>query len=309
MRKTLALIVALCVGSAIGGCNSNSNNKDNKVAPPAEETRVNPNWELKLQSKCAESVTAAQGNCVGEYGFTVLTDGHYKVGPGPKKEIREGTLTAEEMELLNKALAPSLSITSAEPDNRQDIAAGDSDDTITLTRGESNLNLLETKGTNLYYANASADDAKAIHDVVRKLALKYYALPFPEPCMDGASALETLYTSLQSCNADADCTYLDDQFNVLPSSSPTPVITDDCTMVRSLSVANASLVASKRDTLIAQWNELSNSCGEKFRRQDCVQMTQFQPNNRAPICSQGTCQVPQASSTSPTSPTSSTSFR
>ena len=298
MRKTLALIVALCVGSAIGGCNSNSNNKDNKVAPPAEETRVNPNWELKLQSKCAESVTAAQGNCVGEYGFTVLTDGHYKVGPGPKKEIREGTLTAEEMELLNKALAPSLSITLAEPDNRQDIAAGESDDTITLTRGESNLNLLETKGTNLYYANASADDAKAIHDVVRKLALKYYALPFPEPCMDGASTLQSFYTTLQSCNADADCTYLDSQFKAMPSSSTEWVITDDCMMVKPLAVANATLVASNMNKLIESWNELNTSCGEKFRRGECTQSVGFQPNNRAPICSQGTCQAPPASSAS-----------
>jgi len=290
MRKTLALMMALCVGSAISGCNSNSNVKDNKVAPPAEEVRLNPNWELKLQSKCPENVP--HESCLGDYGFTVLTNGHYQIGPGPKNEIREGTLTAEEMALLSVAIAPSLAANSAEADNHQNIDAGESDDVVTLTRGGSSLAvLLKTKGTDLYYANASADDAKAIHNVVRKLALKYYALPFPDTCIDGATTLQTLYTSLQSCTADADCTYLDGSFNVIPSNSADWIITDDCSMLRPLTVANSTMVASNQDKLIESLNELRTSCGDKFQRQECTQQAGFQPNNQAPICSQGTCQA------------------
>lgn len=294
MRKTLALVVALCVGSAIGGCNSNSNNKDNKVAPPPEAPHVNPNWELKLESKCPESVP--RESCLGDYGFTVLTNGHYQIGPGPKNEIREGTLTEEEMELLTEALAPSLAADSTESENHQNIDAGVSDDIVTLTRGTSSLPvLLKTKGTDLYYANASADSAKAIHDAVRKLASKYYALPFPDACLDGVTTVQALYTSLQSCNADADCTYVDNSFNALPSSSTEFVITDDCTMVHPLTVANAASLASNQSKLIDSWNELRTSCGDKFQRQECAQQAGFQPNNQSPICSQGTCQGRPAS--------------
>jgi hypothetical protein len=287
-------MVALCVGSAIVGCNSNSNNKDNKVEPPKEETHVNPNWELKLQSKCPENVP--QENCLGDFGFTVLTSGHYQIGPGPKNEIREGTLTAEEIGILSAALAPSLGANNSDADNHQNIDAGESDDVVTLTRGSSSLAvLLKTKGTDLYYANASADDAKAIHNVVRKLALKYYALPFPDACVDGATTLQTLYSSVQSCNVDADCTYLDSSFNVLPSNSTEWVITDDCSLMHPLAVANSTSVANIQDKLIESLNEIRNSCGDKFRRQECTQQIGFQPNNQSPVCSQGTCQARPAS--------------
>ncbi|MEO5969493.1 MAG: hypothetical protein ABIQ95_06165 [Bdellovibrionia bacterium] len=298
MRKTLALIVALCVGSAIGGCSKSNNNKDNKVAPPVEEVHVDPNWELKLQSKCPENVP--HENCLGDFGFTVLTNGHYQIGPGPKKEIREGSLTPEELSLLSSALAPSLAAAdSADADNHQNIDAGESDDVVTLTRGASSLAvLLKTKGTDLYYANSSVDDAKTIHNVVRKLALKYYALPFPDACIDGATTLQSFYSSLQSCNIDADCTYMDGSFNVIPSNSAEWVITDDCSMLHPLAVANSTSVVSNQDKLVESLNELRNSCGEKFQRQGCTQQIGFQPNNQSPMCSQGTCQARPTSSTS-----------
>jgi hypothetical protein len=311
---------------AASGCHSDSS--DEPIAPPASNAPAVPqSWSLKLESHCPESV--GTGNCVAEYGFTVQTDGHFLVGPGPKNELRQGTLTPDEHNQLNQTLTPLLvSAQGPQPERHQAIDAGNSDDTLTLilgapqsappasasgnrgadtptsaTRaaategsasapGVAGVLLVRTQGTNLYAATgASLEDAKAVHGLLKTLAQKYYALPFPEGCSDGAALLQNRYPTLQMCERDSDCSYFDAAFNPLSADSLEYVITDDCSLITPLAVGNLQRVTEVQAALIEALNEIRTACGERYQRAGCTQPTGFQPNHRAPSCQAGVCQL------------------
>ncbi|MFZ9595593.1 MAG: hypothetical protein ACO3A2_05890 [Bdellovibrionia bacterium] len=290
MRNTLALLTALCVGSVFAGCNSNSEKNTSPVGPPAQDSGLNSKWELKLQSQCPEAVN--HENCVGEFGFAVMPDGTYQMGPGPKNEIRTGSLNAEELASVNQALSTMLAGVSASEEKHESITAGESDDTVTFTRANTQAVLLKTAGADFYFQNVSSEEAKSIHQIIRKLALKYYALPFPDSCLDGAPLVQKLLSSAQSCATDSDCIYLDATLNPIANQSSEYVITDDCSVLRPLAVGNLSSVKKQADQILESIQELRTNCADRWMRADCTQQLGFQPNNRAPVCALGVCQAP-----------------
>ena len=104
MRNSFAFITALSVGYALSGCNSNSPSV--KPVAPVEVNPSSQDWTLRLQSKCTDATP--EDRCVAQYGFTILKDGHYQLGPGPQDEVRTGTMTSEELSTVNSVLEASL---------------------------------------------------------------------------------------------------------------------------------------------------------------------------------------------------------
>lgn len=297
MRSALTAFTALCVGSLLtGGCNKSSAPIPNPPPAPTPMT-----WSLKLQSKC-DGNTAEDGSaitedlCVARYGFSVLTDGKYQMGPGPQGELRTGNLTEDEKNKINAALASTLKAESLQPESHQTIEGGGTNDIITLSRGASSAAaLIRTEGTDLTYLTQSAEQAKVLLDEMRKLAKVYYLTPFPDTCLDGANSVRNLFASMQTCATNTDCVYLDESFDRLESNSGSELTTDNCTLIRPLTVANASLVETNKTKLTEAYNQVQTACAEKpeaIMRAGCNENTVFTLSGRMPVCQQGVCQIP-----------------
>lgn len=305
MQNMRKVFVALCIGSSVLGCNSNSNSHpaispapaNNTGTPakhttPSEVTHNPPNWVLKLESKCQENVTPDQ--CVGAYGLTILTDGHYVIGPGPQGELHKGTLTSDEIDHLHAALDATLNASHLSSENHDTLNDPVSDDTLTLTRGDNqDETLLRTTGSDFYFTIDSASDAKTLYKDIRELLTKYYTLPFPDACLDGTTALQALYASVQSCTTDADCSYIDNTFTPVEATSTAYLTTDDCSLVLPLVVANASSVRTSQGKLNDAFDRVRNVCQDRLVRADCTGVTGFQLTgaNAPAVCRSGTCQV------------------
>jgi hypothetical protein len=302
MRNTLAVLMTVCIGGALLGCSSKSNTHAPTSTPPVKkpdpivEPRLNPGWALKIQSKCSESVGMDQ--CVGFYGFTVFTDGHYQVGPGPEGQIRTGTLTADELAKINTALTPALTTSLLDTEGHEARETKEVDDVVTLVAGANQLEtLVRAVGTDFNYQVRSANEAKTILSAIRDLAVKYYALPFPEPCGDGANTLTALYTAMQSCATDSDCAYLDSSLDTVTAETSQALTTDDCTLVRPLVVGNSALVKSNKDKLLQMLEQVRTSCAERFMRADCTEAVTVPLSSAAPACRQGVCHLNTPAST------------
>jgi len=291
MRNALSIFTAFCIGTALVGCNSNSNPPaPSPVNPPTptEEPHGTLGWTLKLQSKCPNN---AEEQCLAEYGFSVLNDGHFIVGPGPQGELRNGTLSPEDQSSLSTALASTLTGTKLEAASHQSIDAGESNDTVTLSRGTNEAEtLIRTEGADLSYQTPSAEDAKILLTAIRTLAVKYYVMPFPDACGDGANTLQALFSSMQTCATDSDCVYLE-SFEPIESNSTQSLTLDDCSMVRPMVVGNASSVRMNKAKLEELLIQVQTACGQTTRP-DCTEVKELKLTGAAPVCRQGSCQAP-----------------
>ena len=179
MRNALVLLTAFCVSGTLIGCNSQSTPTTHPQPAPKAEKQGRLGWTLKLQSKCAEEIDASE--CLAGYGFSILTNGEFQVGPGPQGETRpSGTLTEDEINSVNAALGSTLTASAARSEGHEAIEASESEDTLSLTRGTDNPEVLvRTAGVDLFFQTQSAEEAKSLLSLVRSLATKYYATPFP----------------------------------------------------------------------------------------------------------------------------------
>lgn len=295
MRKALTIVAALYIGSSLVGCSQSSQPTSlvevkRPIAPPAASApTAQPTWALRLQSKCEESVTPDQ--CVGVYGFTLLANGEYQLGPGPQGEIRKGKLTDDEVKSILDTLGgdPNTLQTSAEA--HSSIEAAESEDTVTYTPNQGDeQTLLKASGTDLIYSLSSADTSKNLLINLRALAKKYYALPFPDDCTDGATSVHSLLSSMQSCTSDSECTYLDNSFDVLDTTASQTVTTDDCSLIPPLVIGNSSSVKTNKDKIQESIDKIKNACGPKFYRDDCTVATINLTAGTTPACLQGVCQ-------------------
>lgn len=302
MRKALLVFTAFCIGTVGAGCNSKSANQPSKKGTP--EPHVAPGYSLKLKSKCDPN---AGDDCIGLYGFTVFSDGHYQVGPGPAPEntVRTGTLTTEELAAFNKSAGGLLPTPQLGTENRMTIPPSEdiepllSEDTITFSQDNGAESVLLTaagtaEGSELRYNLGSADDAKALHDAIRKLAQAHYELPFPDDCKDKfVPALQKLFTSVQSCSTDADCILVDSSFDPIERGSGRQLILDDCSLTRGIPAANASSVKTEKARLDQATSDAYNSCGQRMYREDCT-VTPILENGSPAACKQGVCQLSQS---------------
>ncbi len=292
MRKAFAAIATCCLISATVACNKSAPKApiNNDIKPvPQDNNRTEVTWTLNFLSKCDESVSEDQ--CVGKFGFSVLTDGHYQIGPGPTGEVRSGALTAEEFAALNAAMATALANAGSTADGHLEIEQITSEETVTLAKGSSQPDtLLKASGTDLTYRVGTSDEAKKLLTVLRELATKYYLLPFPDSCMDGASSLQTLVASMKGCTVNTDCSYVDAGYNLLDVGSTDFLATDDCSLVRPMVAGNTSMLKTNQAKLQELLGQVQGSCGERYMRLECS-YTGFNLTGKPPVCQQGVCQA------------------
>jgi hypothetical protein len=295
MRNGLLLITALMVGSAMIGCSNSDAPAESQKTTPIGGGQGSLGWALKLQSKCQDNI--APEYCIAGQGFTVKTDGQYEIGPGPNGQSKTGTISSDELSNLTAALAPVLS-SGVQTENHESlqVEASDeepaqaSDDTLTLTRGSGNSEVLaQVTADDLAFRTASSEQAKTLMKTLKNLAVKYYATPFPDTCSDSSSALLALYGTIQTCSADADCSYYDDNLNVVDANSNAVLTTDDCTVAKPLVVGNTTLVDQNRTKIAELFSEISNACSGRMMRADCTEATTIALSGKSAVCNQGVC--------------------
>jgi len=295
MRNGLLLITALMVGSAMIGCSNSDAPTESKKTTPIGGGQGSLGWALKLQSKCQDNI--APEYCIAGQGFTVKTDGQYEVGPGPNGQSKTGTISSEELTKLTAALAPVLS-SGVQTENHETLQVEEngeepaqvSDDVLTLTRGSGNSEILaQVTANDLAFRTASSEQAKTLIKTLKSLATTYYPTPFPNTCSDSSAALHALYGTVQTCSTDADCSYYDDNLNVVDANSNAVLTVDDCTVAKPLVVGNTKLVDENRAKIAEIFSEVQTACSGGMMRADCTETSTLTLSGKPAVCNQGVC--------------------
>lgn len=292
ITRAIQYSTALAIGLLAAGCvfDRSGNEAANQPGP-----NVAGSWKVKLQSACPRYI---EEYCVGQYGFTVSADRRFEAGPGPKGQVQSGFLSEEEhakVENLVRFAAQAPRVAGAEPQcEDHDFGAEESEDKITLTLNGNDHALfassLEENGR-YCFQTATAEPATQLRDAVVELARKYYSVPFPDHCAEAVASVSALFAPLQTCSADADCVYVSSELTAIPPTSNQLVITDNCTLVRPIVVANPAALVTQRDKVIDALVQAQNSCADRIFRESCEGIKGFDGSKGAPVCQQGYCRV------------------
>jgi len=294
MRSSLAVIAALCIGSAVVGCSKHQPARPSPIPPVIKPPVVAQSWTFKLESKCGETIEDSQ--CIGKYGFSVrLPDGQYQLGPGQNGETRTGVITDTEMNELKKAAGSLLTVAQAQiEEGHAAMEAVEKEDTVSFIPSATGTATIvaKTSGTEFTYKMKSADDAKLLLTTMNELAKTYYKLPFPDACMDGLSSVQALLDSVQTCTTNADCAFIDANFDAMDPALGNYLATDDCKIISPLGAGNANLVKNSKEKLMEALSQIELACGEKFSRGSECTVAGFNLTPGAtPSCIQGVCKA------------------
>ena len=165
------------------------------------------------------------------------------------------------------------------------------DYTLNLEKRGHKMEVLHKTGGDLCSSNLEADAAETLHNEILSLSEKYYATPFPDPCLDAAAEVEALYPQLVKCSTAADCGYLAPDYTAIAADSISSVVVDDCSVVTTLPVANLSAVHNSLAKLQSALGKAQQACGSRIARDSCQGPKSF-PSSAAPaVCQQGVCQL------------------
>src|SRR6516225_879641 len=168
MSQILLNLSALIVAGAIYGTSQDQNVSSTKQFSA-----------ITVSTRCE---AMRPDRCLGFYGFSVASDGKFKVGPSPNGSIIEGSVTADELTTLasavNAQLASGNKMTCLGihtiPGSGRVVAAS-------FTDG-SQENLWTTGLILGSHGNCALGDyqkATLVDEIVRKLMMKYYPQTFP----------------------------------------------------------------------------------------------------------------------------------
>jgi hypothetical protein len=281
--------VSVAVSVMMSACGSSNQSSQGSSAAQPDQSQ---NWALSYQAACPAS-TAAE-SCVGQYGFNVDSDGNYQVGPGPHGEIDKGKLSVEEFKSISQLASPAITstaaATSAEACSSLDYS--DSQDySLTLTKHAKKAIILQKKGADLCSNRFKADASDKFHEAFIALVAKYYVTPFPSACHEAAKSVSLLYPAVEGCKVDADCAYLDQNYNPIPTDGENTVYIDNCSVVKSLPAANAK---STLKNIKALQDALANArtiCGFDIARPNCQGALTFASTAAPAVCHLGACEV------------------
>jgi hypothetical protein len=286
LSSRISLITAASLLLTVLGAACNSSQSTSQTAQPSEA----PAWAMQYKTDCTASSDAS--SCVGAYGLTVNSDQTYQVGPTPTGQVTQGKLSDEDFQALTQAATSLLNETTPPREETcNDFFGAGVDYTLSLTKRGVKADVLHKKGNTLCSDRLEADAAEAVHTEVMALADKYYPSPFPNPCLDAANELKALYPAVQKCNVDADCGYLDLNFEPIDPQTVQPVYADNCSVADNLPSANLSLVQAALSKLQDGLAKTQQACGENIIRDHCQGVQTFDSNAAAAVCSQGTCKV------------------
>lgn len=275
------------------GCITNKTGSTLAPTPPANrpEEQSKSLWKVKLTSTCTNDT---QEKCLAGYGFSVLQDGKYEIGPGPQGQIYSQKLDPSEFQSVSDWVTKLLLISPQENGAGEiclpRIESESKDDLIISHLGQENK-ILSTNGSEFCFHSKSVEDSESLHNAIQILAKKYYLLPFPDSCRDSAAETEALYPSLTQCSKDSDCAYLDPNYLPIASGERRFITTDDCTALKPLFIANASLTLKSRAQLLGSKRKTVESCGTLLVRIGCREILGFYSGETGPACVNGSCQV------------------
>ncbi len=310
MQRAFIPVIALALSMGLVNCSkNNSSNGAGPAAPPVDNTPAAPSWQLKQMSTCAEGVAAE--DCLASQGFVVDADGNFKVGPAANGKTLTGKLSEEEMKslkakLIQAELIPAegqASISGTASEQKVSMAAGESNDIITLTLAKKDAQqVIHTSGeeftflttaTEAQAVETAAGNAQAVQNELRTLATAHYPLPFPNLCTDKVDEVKaSVYTSLQTCQVDADCSYIDwNTDSAIPNDVHQFVITDNGNYLAPVIVANSSSLADPalNAKLVEAYTQVDAVC--KFQRPDFTEQKGFYADQAAPVCAANVCTV------------------
>jgi hypothetical protein len=166
------MLVSLSVMAAAGTISSASQD----MAP------CNKQFSMITVRKSCEAMPA--DSCLGSYGFSVASDGKFKVGPDPKGNVIEGSITADELATLTSAVNAQLASGTKMTCSGHYIPGFMRVTAASFTDG-TQVNLLTTgmvPGAGGEQCElGDPQKAKVVDGMVGKLLVKYYPRPFPAP--------------------------------------------------------------------------------------------------------------------------------
>ena len=305
-KTAVALSLSLGLFGSVGlmSCSKKSAPPAGPAAVPAAPPVVAHviAWELTLKSSCATGVAAE--DCLASQGFSVNADGAFKVGPAENARVLTGTLTDAELKGLNDKLARAELIpvegqatsSSAQTEQKVSRTEGETNDVLTLTLASQDAKqVIHTNGADFFFITGAreaqaietaAGIAQALQDELHRLALTHYPLPFPNACGDKVDEVKSnVYSALQTCQADADCSYMDwNTDSAIPTGTHQFVITDNGNYLPPLIVANSTSLADPAlyGKLMEANTQIDAVC--KFQRPDYTQQKGFFADQAAPVC-------------------------
>lgn len=302
MKRTTANLAALALALTASACFSKSEPKRDLGVPQApgqaapevhHEAHGGPAWKLNFNSNCASQ---EKDNCLGGYGFSVDAEGQYAVGPGPDGQVLRGKLPAAEFKAVEGPVAKLLGNQGVSIASETCAARTESDesDSVVLERRSERKELIRTTTTDFCASVSVTAEAQGLHAAIKNLAAKYYPTPFPDECINAALKVEDLYASVTSCNHDSDCAYIDNTYAPIPTGDLQFVITDDCSFVKPLVVANRDAAIHASDRLFAARDWARGVCAARAPRVSCTGITGFQATQGNPVCVQGSCRISPA---------------
>ncbi|MGK5086234.1 hypothetical protein WDW86_01645 [Bdellovibrionota bacterium FG-2] len=273
----------------------------NEPIPPAPvpTPTVDRSWSFSLQNPCTDTPL---DQCVGAYKFSISSSGAYSMGPTPEGKTKTGKIGENELKLLQAGLAKTLeemekqNSTTERCLSFEDARMAELDptlpnDTLALTACGKTLTVLRSQQEEVCFNTPSPITAAQLHQSLRALAERYYALPFPNLCQDSVDAAQALYPQLVGCSTDADCSYINNAFDPIPSYNLQYVIVDNCSLVTPLAVGNARYVAAAQSKLQLALDQAQAVCGDSIIRNSCLGLTGFQSSEAPPVCDQGVCKI------------------
>ena len=299
MRYALMAVTTLCLGSALLACNQTSSPISTPVIPitppPGGTSSVALDWTFKFQSTCVEGIRVEA--CAGLNGFTLDSSGHFQVG-GPNGTLsKEGSLTPEALDEFTQTIKETLEeeqqLSNLELTGEEQKSAFDTNgqnDVITLSRfGGEPITVVRTQGSEIFYRVKTEETARSIHLALKKLVEEYTQ---SDVCSQGLAAAGKILSSMQSCTADTDCTYYDQNLNSLKADSGELIVLESCRKIAPPSVANIKALEGGKEKLLQIFDLLVSSCESSRLEADanCVEKP-FALKGGAAVCQQGVCKA------------------
>jgi hypothetical protein len=250
-------------------------------------------WKLTLKSECTTSID----KCLAGYGFTVLSNGTYVIGPAAGDDDPEtGYLDVDHFRALQDLVASVKSDIHAVSDQTCGASTRiTSKDTVTLEIGASSDDIVKAADNQICYRISDIHDAIALHKAIRDMASKHYSIPYPSQCVQANKALEKTFNTVRGCQTDADCTYVNiANFDPISTGEQNKVVTDDCEAVHVLAVANRDSISNPTNlaTLLRARRDTRRACENQVRLDTCMETKGFQSLYApAPVCVQNVCQI------------------
>ncbi len=293
MRRIMITTTMICLSLAVVACSTKATENQPGREPQSDSS---PAWVISLKSTCT---AAGAVSCTAQHGFSVNADGKFQVGPAPKGQLITGQLTHEEHTDLSNKLQTAIAGGTIEStvEGHESGVDNESDDTLELqqsdrvTRENKTIRLARNEGSELYFKGTNAEALKALHMAIKDLARMHSPYVFGDDCGDAVQVLESEYATVQNCQVDSDCVYIDWErgYRVVAPQSQEWITVQACLATKTLLVANKLSILGAAERIQGLFNDASNVCGSaQFYRANCSLIQKA--TSIAPACVQNRCQ-------------------